>query len=205
MRMRPSERSIECARDALLERAGIARTGELLRAGVQPRTIYWMRDQGMLEQVSRGLYRLSDLPPLTSPDLATVAARIPKGVICLISALAFHEATDEIPHRVDVALPAGSEEPRLDYPPIRTYRFSGRSYEEGIEEHVIDGVTIRVYSLAKTIADCFKFRNRIGIDVVVPALRAAFRARKVRADDLVHFSRVDRVDNVIRPYIEAMQ
>ncbi|MBE0418024.1 MAG: type IV toxin-antitoxin system AbiEi family antitoxin domain-containing protein [Coriobacteriia bacterium] len=202
--MRPSDRSIEHARNALLAVGGIARTSYLLRAGVQPRTLYWMRDEAMLEQVSRGLYRLADLPALTSPDLATVAARIPKGVICLISALAFHEVTDEIPHRVDVALPPGSEEPRLDYPPIRTYRLSGRSYLDGIEEHVIDGVTVRVYSLAKTIADCFKFRNRIGTDVAVQALREALRGRRVRVEDLVRFARVDRVDNVMRPYLEAV-
>ncbi len=183
---------------------GILRTAEALRAGIYPHTLYAMRDAGTLERISRGVYRLAERPPLGNPDLVTVAKRVPNGVICLISALAFHDLTTQIPHDVHLALPRGAEEPRLDFPPIRTFRFTGKSFTEGIEIHRLDGVPVRIYSPEKTLADCFKFRNKIGLDVVIEALRFYRERRKIKVEELMRLASVCRVQKVIRPYMEAL-
>ncbi len=161
-----------------------------------------MRDSGALDVVSRD--RLADSSPLGNPDLVTVAARIPGGVICLISALAFHGITIQIPHEVHVALPRGAEEPRLDYPPIKTYRFTGEAYTEGLETHELDGIIAHIYSPEKTLADCFKFRNRIGIDTAVEAVRFYCERKRVKVEDLMRFAAICRVTKIIRPYLEAL-
>ena len=158
----------------------------------------------MLEVVSRGVYRLADNPPLGNPDLMTVAIRVPGGVICLISALAFHELTTQIPHEVHVALTRGAEEPRLDHPPIRTYRFSGAAFTEGVEAHELDGVSVRIYSPEKTLADCFKFRNQVGLDTVVEAVRFYRERGSIKVDDLMRYAEICRVKKVSRPYLEAI-
>jgi predicted transcriptional regulator of viral defense system len=163
-----------------------------------------MRDSGLLEKVSRGVYRLASSPPLGNPDLVTVATRIPGGVICLISALSFHDLTTQIPHEVHVALPSGAEEPRLEHPPIRTYRFTGESFTEGIETHDVDGVGVRIYSPEKTIADCFRFRNRIGLDTAIEALRSYRERGRLRVDVLMRYASICRVTTVIQPYLEAI-
>lgn len=183
---------------------GILRTAEALRAGIHPATLYVMRDHGALEVVSRGVYRLAGGSPLGNPDLVTVATRVRGGVICLISALAFHELTTQIPHEVHVALPRGAEEPRLDHPPIKTYRFTGAAHTEGAEPHELDGVSVRIYSPEKTLADCFKFRNRVGIDTVVEAVRFYRERKRVRVDDLMRYAAICRVRRIIRPYLEAL-
>jgi len=184
--------------------AGILRTGQALHSGIHPATLYAMRDSGALEMVSRGVYRLADCPPLSNPDLVTVATRVPHGVVCLFSALAFYEITSQVPHQVHVALPRGAEEPLLDYPPIKTYRFTGKAFTEGIVDYVIDGVSMRIYSPEKTLADCFKFRNRIGLDTVMEAIRQYRAHGSVRVDDLMRYAAICRVDKVIRPYLEAL-
>jgi len=183
---------------------GILRTGQAIRSGIHPSTLYSMRDDGTLEIVSRGVYRLADSEPLGNPDLVTVATRIPLGVVCLISALSFHELTTQIPHEVHVALSRGSEEPRLDHPPIRTYRFSGEAFTEGVEIHKFDGVSVRIYNPEKTLADCFKFRNRIGLDTAVEAVRFYRERRPVKVDDLMRYASICRVKKIIRPYLEAI-
>ena len=149
------------------------------------------------------MYRLAERPPLGNPDLVTVAKRVPNGVICLISALAFHDLTTQIPHEVHLALPRGAEEPRLDFPPIRAFRFTGKSFTEGIETHRLDGVPVRIYSPEKTLADCFKFRNKIGLDTVIEALRFYREQRSVKVDELLRFAAICRVTKVMRPYLEA--
>lgn len=186
------------------ERGGILRTSQALRAGVHPTTFYAMRDTGVLEVVSRGVYRLASEPPLGNPDLVVVAARIPSGVICLISALAFHGLTTQIPHEVHVALVRGAEEPRLDYPPIRTYRFTGEAFTEGVDRHELDGVPVRIYSPEKTLADCFKFRNRIGLDTALEAVRFYRESRAVKVDDIMRYAAICRVTKILRPYLEAL-
>ena len=178
------------------EHGGILRTAQILREGVHPGTLYAMRDRGMLEVVSRGVYRLAGNSPLSDPDLVTVAIRVPRGVICLISALAFHDITTQIPHEVHVALPRGAEEPRLDHPPIQTYRFGGGSYTEGVVVHI--------YSPEKTLADCFKFRNRIGLDTAVEAIRLYHERRRFKADEILRYASMCRVRKIIRPYLEAI-
>ena len=183
---------------------GILRTAQALKAGIHPGTLYAMRDSGALEFVSRGVYRLSDGSLLGNPDLVTVATRIPGGVICLISALAFHELTTQIPHEVHVALTRGSEEPRLDHPPIKTYRFADKAFSEGVEIHELDGVIVHIYNPEKTLADCFKFRNKIGLDTVVEAVRFYRERRSVKVDDLIRFAEICRVKKIMRPYLEAI-
>jgi predicted transcriptional regulator of viral defense system len=192
-------------RAAFRQAGGILRTTQALRADVHPRDLYAMRDSGVLEQVSRGVYRLSDLAPFAEPDLAIVALRIPKAVIALVSALHFHGLTTEIPHEVSVALPQGTARPKLDWPPLRVYRFSGAMFTFGIETHERDGIGLRVYGAAKTVADCFRFRNRLGIEIAVEALRTGIGERKITPAELLRAARTCRVDRIVRPYLEALQ
>ena len=192
------------ATEVFKKHGGVLRTAEALRSGIHPRTLYAMRDSGLLERVSRGVYRLAESPPLGDPDLVTVATRIPGGVICLISALSYHELTTQIPHEVHVALPSGAEEPRLEHPPIRTYRFAGESFTAGIEVHVLDGVRVNIYNPEKTIADCFRFRNRIGLDTAIEALRSYRERGRIKVDELMRYASICRVTTVIRPYLEAI-
>jgi predicted transcriptional regulator of viral defense system len=180
------------------------RTSEALDQGVHPRTLYAMRDAGMLERLDRGLYRLTDLTPLSDPDLVTVASRIPKAVICLISALHFHDMTTQIPHAVSIAVSRGTEPPRLDYPPIQLYWFSGEAFTAGVETHRIDDMQIQVYSAEKTLADCFKYRNKIGMDTVLEALNLYRQLGKPSPRKLLEYARVCRVEKVMRPYLEAL-
>jgi predicted transcriptional regulator of viral defense system len=183
---------------------GLLRTAAALRAGIHPRTLYDMRDEGIVEQLSRGLFRLASLPSLSNPDLVTVAAKIPAAVICLISALAFQEITTQIPHVVHVALPRGAESPRLKHPPLRVFWFTGRSFTEGIETHKVDGIGLRVYSPEKTLADCFKYRNKIGLETVLESLKLYLSRKRPNVDELMKFARVCRVEKVMRPYLEAL-
>jgi len=183
---------------------GILRTAQVLKAGIHPGTLYDMRDSGVLKSISRGVFRLSDNPPLDNPDLVTVAIRVPSGVICLISALAFYELTTQIPHEVHIALSRGAEEPRLDYPPIRAYRFTGKAFTAGVNIHDLDGVGVRIYSPEKTLADCFKFRNKIGLDTVIEAIRFYRDRKSTNVDDLLHYATVCRVNKIMRPYLEAI-
>jgi len=183
---------------------GVLRTMEAVGLGIHPRTLYAMRDAGALEQLGRGLYRLADLPPLGNPDLVAVALRVPEGVLCLSSALAIHEITTQIPHEVHLALKRGAGPPRLEHPPVRVYWFTGKAFTDGIEIHELDGVDVRVYGPAKTVADCFKYRNKLGLEVALEALKLYLRAKRGRPDDLVRFARVCRVEKVMRPYVEAL-
>ncbi len=196
--------SFEKEKRAFSRSGGLLRTGGALREGIHPRTLYQMRDEGVVEQLSRGLYRLANLPALSNPDLVTVALKIPAGVVCLISALAYHEITTQIPHEVHIALARGAEPPRLRHPPVRVYWFSGRAFAEGIETHKIDGIPVRVYSAEKTLADCFKYRNKLGLETVLEALRLYRRRKRPKVGDLMKFARVCRVEKVMRPYLEAL-
>jgi predicted transcriptional regulator of viral defense system len=183
---------------------GVLRTTQALQAGVHRRDLYALRDAGILQRVSRGVYRLADLPPLAEPDLVTVAARIPKAVIALISALHFHGLTTEIPHEVSIALPRGTVQPRLDWPPLRVYRFSGTMFTAGIETHERDAMEVRVYGAAKTVADCFRFRNQLGTDVALEALRNGLGERKFTPSEVLRMAKICRVDRIVRPYLEAV-
>ena len=192
------------ARGLFRDHGGTLHTAEALRLGVHPRTLYAMRDSGILEQISRGLFRLAEMPPLGNPDLVTVALKIRKGVICLISALAFHELTTQVPHEVYVAVKQGSEPPRLPYPPVRLFWFSGDAFTEGVQIHKVGGVPLRVYSPEKTVADCFKHRNKIGLEVALEALKTYRRRKSFNVDKLLRCARVCRVEKVMSPYLEAL-
>jgi predicted transcriptional regulator of viral defense system len=177
---------------------------EAIRSGVHRRILYSMRDTGVIEQLSRGLYRLADMPPLGNPDLVSVAKKVPNGVICLISALAYHEITTQIPHQVYLAIKRRSEPPRLDRPSVRVFSFSARAFAGGIEIHDIDSVPVRIYSPEKTLADCFKYRNKIGLDTAIEALKLYRQRKRLKADELVRFARICRVEKVMQPYLQAL-
>jgi len=184
---------------------GVLRTSTAIAQGVHPRTLYGMRDEGLLEQLSRGVYHLAALPLPEQPDVVAVMQRVPNGVISLVSALALHGLTTQIPHSVDVALERGAKRPRIDYPPIRVFSMSSASFTAGVDEMRIGGHPVPVFSVAKTIADCFKFRSRVGHDVAVEALREAIRTRRTTPGEVMQSARVDRVGAVVRPYLEALQ
>jgi predicted transcriptional regulator of viral defense system len=183
---------------------GLLRTAQAIKLGIAPRTFYDLRDAGAVVEISRGLYRLADLPPFSQPDLVTVALKVPRGVICLISALDFHDLTTQIPHAVYVALPSDAEWPRLSYPPMRLFWFSGQAYTAGVEEHELDGIPVKIYGPEKTIADCFKFRNKVGMDVALEALRRCRESSLFNLPRLLHFARICRVEKLMRPYLEAL-
>lgn len=182
---------------------GQLRMSEALAHGMTRYTLYALRDRGVVELVSRGIYRLVELPPIGNPDLVTVSLRFPNAVICLVSALAFHDITTQIPHEVSVAVPRGSRVPSLDYPPVRAYRFSAETYRPGIEAHRIDGATVKVYNCGKTLVDCFKFRNKIGMDVVLEALKLHKERNGFDLRVLLGYAKVCRMEKVMRPYLEA--
>lgn len=185
------------------ERGGMMKMAEAVKAGVHRRTLYALRDAGVLEQLGRGLYRLADAPPLGHPDLVTVGRRAPKGVICLLSALAFHDLTTQIPHEVYLAVPRDAEPPRIDHPPVRVFRVGEQAFAEGIETHELDGVAVRVYSREKTLADCFKYRTTVGLDTAVEAVRRYRDQGRVNVEAILRAARACRVENVMRPYLEA--
>jgi len=183
---------------------GVMKSSQVFEEGIQPRTLYQMRDSGFLIQEGRGLYRLANEQVWSDPDLAVVSLMIPKGVICLISALYFHQITTQIPHEVYVALPKDSEKPRVTYPPIRFFWISPEPFRAGVEKHKKDHVEIKIYSVAKTIADCFKFRNKVGMEVALEALREGLRQQRCTPNEILHFARVNRVERVMLPYLEAL-
>jgi predicted transcriptional regulator of viral defense system len=191
-------------RRALGEHGAIVRASQLFDAGVHPRTLYALRDAGQLELVSRGLYRLASAPVPRHLDLLVVASHAPHAVVCLISALAFHELTDEIPHEVSIAVRRGTAPPKLDIPPVRVFQFSDAAYGLGIEHHKIEGVDLQVYSPTKSIIDAFRFRNRIGEDVAIKALSSALRSRRVRPGPLLELAGKLRARRVVEPYLKAL-
>lgn len=192
------------AKAVFRKHGGIMRMAIAVQSGVHRNTLYAMRDAGVIEQLSRGLFRLADAPPLANPDLVTVARRVPRGVICLISALALHDLGTQIPHEVWLAVPRDSEPPRVDYPPIRVFRYTDTAFTEGIEIKKIDDTPVRVYSREKTLADCFKYRNKVGLDTAVEALKAYKQQGRIDTDALMRYAQTCRVANVIRPYLEAV-
>lgn len=193
----------ESAIEIFRKHNGQLRMNEVLNLGINRYTLYSLRDKGIIEQVSRGVYRLVDLPPISNPDLVTVSLRFPKAVICLVSALAYHEITTQIPHEVYVAVPRGSRMPSLDSPPVRAHKFSHEAYKVGIERHRIDNIIVKIYSPEKTLADCFKYRNKIGMDVVLEALRLYKEQNKFKLDVLLKYAKICRVENIMKPYLEA--
>ena len=187
----------------LVRKKGTLRPSHLQGADIPRVVLTRLTAGGQLERVGRGLYRLPDAPASENESLATVAVKVPQAVFCLLSALQFHEITTQLPRQVWIAMPRGSHTPKIDYPPVKMVQFTGESYSEGIEVFERDRVQLRVYCVAKTVADCFKHRNKIGLDVALEALREARAGRRVSADELWRFAKICRVANVMRPYLEA--
>ncbi|MDF1485543.1 type IV toxin-antitoxin system AbiEi family antitoxin domain-containing protein [Ramlibacter sp. H39-3-26] len=169
---------------ALLHKQGFLRTRDLDTIGAPRVVLTRLFTSGQLERVGRGLYRLPGNPMSEHEDLATIAVKVPKAVFCLLTALQFHELTTQLPRQVWIAMPRGSHTPRIEHPPIKMVQMAGDAYALGIDEHERDGARLRIYSAAKTVADCFKHRNQIGLDVAIEALKAAWKTRKASADDL---------------------
>jgi predicted transcriptional regulator of viral defense system len=188
---------------ALLTERGVVRPRDLRERGLSVASLYWLHRNGRVMRTGRGLYYLPGADLTEHHTLAEAARRVPHGVICLLSALSFHNLGTQLPFEVWLAVDRKARRPQVDYPPLRIVRFSGQALTEGVEEHLVEGVTIRVFCPAKTVADCFKYRNKIGLDVAVEALRECRSERKCSEADLWRYARICRVANVLRPYLEA--
>lgn len=188
----------------MIEKMGLARPAELEARGVARARLYRLVRQGLVERRARGVYVAAGHAPTADHTLAQVAIRVPAGVFCLLTALRFHGLTTQAPAEVWIALPEKARKPRMDYPRLRVARFSGSALTEGIERHRVEGVEMRVYSAAKTVADCFKYRNKLGIDVAVEALRDFSRRHRGGATALARFARICRVTRVMQPYLDAI-
>jgi predicted transcriptional regulator of viral defense system len=184
---------------------GVLHTQQALDKGISPHMLYQLRDEGTLICESRGVFRLATAEISARHDIVQVSLRVSRGVICLISALEFYDLTTQIPHQVYVALPAEAEKPRLEYPPLRIFWLSPKVYSTGIEQYQIEGIAVKIYNVEKTIMDCFKFRNKIGLDVAVEALRIYRRRDKFDAEKLLQYAVINRVERVVTPYLEALQ
>jgi predicted transcriptional regulator of viral defense system len=185
------------------ENGGQLRMSEAVERGVSRYTLYLLRDKGIIEPINRGVYRLVELPPVSNPDLIAVALRYPNAVVCLISALSFHGITTQIPHEISLAIPRDARSPSADYPPLEVHQFTEEAYKAGIEAHSIDGAKVKIYSPEKTLADCFKFRNKIGMDVVLEALKLYRTRMQFDHKKLLQYARICRVEKIMRPYLEA--
>ena len=188
----------------LVEQAGVLRPRDLDAYGIPRVYLSRLCERGLLRRVGRGLYVLPDADVSEYHTLAEAAKRVPHGVICLLSALRFHGLTTQAPFEVWMAIGTKAWRPRVDAPPLRFVRFSARTLEAGVDTTTIEGVSVRVFSPAKTVADCFKYRNKIGLDVALEALRDCRGQRKCTVDELLHYAAISRVANVIRPYLEAI-
>ena len=183
---------------------GLLRTRDVDSAGAPRALLARLTHDGRLVRVGRGLYALPDRLPSEHASLAEVSAKTSTGVICLISALRFHELTTQQSSEIWLAVPHKAHPPRMDYPPLRIVRMSGEAMAQGINEIDVAGTTVRVFCVAKTVADCFKFRNKVGLDVALEALREAWQGRRVSMDELWRYSEICRVANVMRPYMESL-
>jgi len=194
--------------DRLLELArqkGVLRPCDLEQSGIPRIYLTRLTASGHLEKTGRGLYRIAGHPLSEDEGLVSVAVKVPQAVFCLLTALQFHELTTQLPRQIWIAMPRGSHTPRIDYPPLKMVQFSGDAYTQGIEVHRRDHAEIRVYSVEKTLVDCFKHRNKIGLDVALEALKEARASRKISVDALWRYAKIERVANTLRPYLEALE
>jgi predicted transcriptional regulator of viral defense system len=188
----------------LARRQHVVRAADVRAHGWSPQLLQRLHQAGKLQRFARGLYGPPDAQITEHQALIEVCQRIPKAVLCLLTALRFHEIGTQQPFEVWIALPEGTQTPKLDYPSLRITRLRGPAYSEGIQTVLERGAPIRVYSAAKTVTDCFKFRNKIGLDVALEALKEAWASRKVTMDELYRFARINRVERVMQPYLEAV-
>lgn len=184
---------------------GVLRPKDLANQGLPPSYLWRLAQRGLLEKVGRGLYSLPDASLATEKrTLVEVSKRVPTGVVCLLSALRFHEIGTQNPFEVWMAIDGKARRPKTGALPVRFVRFSGEALRGGVEQHEAEGTDLRVYGVAKTVADCFKYRHKIGLDVALEALGESWRERRCTMDELWHFARICRVANIMRPYLESV-
>ena len=202
--MKAASNNTENAIMKMAHKTGVVRAREIREAGLHPEYLRKLCKSRKLIRTGRGLYVLADGDFTEHHSLAEACKRVPHGIICLLSALSYHEIGTQNPHQIWMAIDRAMRKPKVDYPPIRVFRFSGPSLKEGIEEKKIEGVSVRVYNPAKTVADSFKYRNKVGIDVAIEALKECWRSRRCTIDELFHYARICRVQNIMQPYMEAI-
>lgn len=188
----------------IADKYGVFKTKDIESAGIPRTYLYMLCKEGRLEKVGRGLFRSNNMTITENIDLIEVSKQVPRAVICLISALSFHQITTQIPHQVWISIPKGSWSPSIEYPPLSITFVSETPYSFGIEEHQMNGASVKIYSPAKTVADCFKFRNKVGLDVALEALREVWRSKKATVNELMEAAAVCRVAKIMRPYLEAI-
>lgn len=198
-------RALEAALSAFQRHGGTLRTRDLVAMGVHTDALYALRDSGRVIELGRGLYRLFDVWEAEHPDLAVAAAQAPSAVVCLTSALSYHGITTQIPATVHLAVPRGRYY-RIRLPvPTTVHRFDPTTFEEGLEIHSTGGLPLRMYGVARTVADCFKFRNKLGLDVAIEALRLARQRTRVQNRELLHYAQLLRVSTAMSPYVQAIE
>jgi predicted transcriptional regulator of viral defense system len=198
-------RDLDTAIQAFRDKGGTLRTRDLIGRGVHTDALYALRKSGRIIELGRGLYRLADVGEAEHPDLAVVAACVPNAAVCLISALSYHGITTQIPSSVHLAVPRGSYH-RIKLPmPVTVYRFDPKTFDDGLETHRIGGMPLKIYSAARTVVDCFKFRNKIGLDVALEALRLARQRKRVQNRELLRYARMLRVEKPMSPYLQAIE
>jgi predicted transcriptional regulator of viral defense system len=198
-------RDLETALEAFRDQGGTLRTRDLIALGVHTDALYALRDSGRIVELGRGLYRLAEIGEAEHPDLALVAARAPNAAVCLISALSYHKITTQIPSTIHLAVTRGSYHRITLSIPVTVYRFDPKTFDEGLETHPIGGMPLKIYSVARTIVDCFKFRNKLGLDVALEALRLARQRKRVHNRELLRYARMLRVEKSISPYLQAIE
>lgn len=189
---------------SLFRNTPILRSRELEKAGITRIELSRYVSSGELRRIRRGVYCRPDYRPNEHGDFAIIAAQVPGALLCLLSALRYHELTTQAPSKVWIAIDRKARAPRFDYPSLKVVRFSPEALNYGAESKTVEGVTVRVTTIEKTIADCFKYRNKLGLDVALEALREAIQNRELNLDELWRCAKVDRVSNIIRPYLEAL-
>jgi predicted transcriptional regulator of viral defense system len=188
----------------LARELGVFRPQDLAERGIHPESLRRLSAQGLVVKVGRGLYTLANFNLTENHSLAEASKRVPRGIVCLLSALRFHGLTTQAPFEVWLAIDRKARSPKEDILPLRIVYMSGHALSAGVEEHQVEGVTVRAYNPAKTVADCFKYRHKIGLDVALEALRECWRERRCTMDELWHYAQICRVSNVIRPYLESV-
>jgi predicted transcriptional regulator of viral defense system len=188
----------------LARKGGILRPRDLQTKGLPKDYLWRLRRQEKLEKVGRGMYAMPGTVLSEHQTVVQAALRVPHGVVCLLSALRFHDLTTQSPFEIWMAIDVKARAPKEEIIPLRIVRFSGKALTAGVETHSIEGVTVRVYNPAKTVADCFKYRNKIGLDVAIEALRDCWRKKLATSDQIWHYAKVCRVSRVIRPYLESL-
>jgi predicted transcriptional regulator of viral defense system len=198
-------RDLNAALEVFRDKGGTLRTRDLIALGVHTDALYTLREKGRILELGRGLYRLSNMREAEHPDLAVVAARAPNAAVCLISALSYHGITTQIPSSVNLAVPRGSYHRVKLSIPVSLYRFDPKTFDQGLETHRVGGMPLKIYGPGRTVVDCFKFRNKLGLDVALEALRLARQRKRLQNRELLQYARLLRVEKLMSPYLQAIE